>query len=339
MGAAAARSLARRGHEVVLVDQFEPGHGRGGSHGATRIFRLTYRDPEYVRLAAEALDGWRELEQECGEALLRLNGLLEVASDVTPFATALDACGVDWEELGADAVRTRFGIRLPDGATALLQHRAGVVFAARALAAMTAGARDRGATVRSGTTVEGIEPRAASVRLATSAGELRADSVVVAAGAWAGRLVTPLGVDLALQPNLETVVYLRLSGSTPSLIDEVARPRGVLAYALHDPVHGLKVGLDHSGAATDPDRAGEPDRELVALTASWAAERFPAADAEPAAVDTCLYADRPGGRFAIERHGRVVVAAACSGHGFKFAPAVAERVAGLVEEALDQRAA
>jgi sarcosine oxidase len=338
-GAAAARSLARRGHEVVVVDRFQPGHGRGGSHGATRIFRLAYREPEYVRLAAEALDGWRELERKCGEPLLGLTGLLEVASDVAAFAAALDACGAEWEEVGAEAVRSRFGIRLPDGTSALLQHAAGVVFSARALAALIADGRDHGATALSETTVHALEPGTSSVRLATSAGELRADAVVVAAGAWADRLLAPLGIELELQVNRETVVYLRLNGSAPSLIDEVARPRGRLAYALHDPVHGLKVGLDHSGSPTDPDRTGRPDRELVALAASWAAERFPAADPVPAAADTCLYADRPGGRFAIERHGRVVVASACSGHGFKFAPAVAERVTGLVEEALDERAA
>ena len=40
-------------------------------------------------------------------------------------------------------------------------------------------------------------------------------------------------------------------------------------------------------------------------------------------------------RFVLERHGRIVVGSACSGHGFKFAPAIGERLAAL---ALDQRA-
>ena len=35
------------------------GHHRGSSHGATRIFRLAYRDPTYVGLAVEALAAWR----------------------------------------------------------------------------------------------------------------------------------------------------------------------------------------------------------------------------------------------------------------------------------------
>jgi len=34
-------------------------------------------------------------------------------------------------------------------------------------------------------------------------------------------------------------------------------------------------------------------------------------------------------RFILERHGRVVIGSACSGHGFKFAPAIGRRLADL----------
>jgi sarcosine oxidase len=45
-GLSAAWALARRGRDVVLVEQGSPGHLRGGSHGSCRIFRLGYDDPE-----------------------------------------------------------------------------------------------------------------------------------------------------------------------------------------------------------------------------------------------------------------------------------------------------
>ena len=70
MGSAAALSLARRGRSVALIEQFEPGHARGASHGAVRIFRLSYPDAMYVRLAQRALPAWRRLEEEAGEPLL-----------------------------------------------------------------------------------------------------------------------------------------------------------------------------------------------------------------------------------------------------------------------------
>ncbi|MDQ3939836.1 MAG: sarcosine oxidase, partial [Actinomycetota bacterium] len=33
--------------------------------------------------------------------------------------------------------------------------------------------------------------------------------------------------------------------------------------------------------------------------------------------------------FILERHGRVVIGSACSGHGFKFAPLIGKRLAEL----------
>jgi sarcosine oxidase len=334
MGAAAAYALARRGLDVMLVDRFASGHTRGGSHGATRIFRLSYAEPEYVRLAQESLALWRRLEEEADEELLSFSGLLEVARDVTPYAAALDACGVAWEQLDAAAVRERFGIRLPSAASALLQHEAGVVYADRALAAVLAVGRARGVLLRARTPVATLDADGAGVRLRTRDEDLHADVVVVAAGAWAASLLAPLGIELELTPTRETVVYLRADGLLPSLIDELDPPRGEIAYALRDPTYGLKAGLHRSGAPTDPDEDAAPDPDLTALTVAWARERLPLRGDEPAALDTCLYANLPGARFVIERHGRVVVASACSGHGFKFAPAVGERIAALVEEAL-----
>jgi sarcosine oxidase len=333
-GAAAAYALARRGLDVVLVDRLTPGHARGGSHGATRIFRLSYAEPEFVRLAQEALAGWRRLEQESDDELLSFSGLLEVARDVTPYARALDACGVAWEELDAATVSERFGIRLPAAATALLQHEAGVVHADRALTAFLAVGRARGVRLLARTPVAGVDVHGAEARLRTPGEDLRADAVVVAAGAWAASVLAPLGIELDLTPTRETVVYLRTDRALPSLIDEVDPPRGEIAYALPDPTYGLKAGFHRSGPTTDPDDAADPDPELAALTVAWARERLPVLGDDAAALDTCLYANLPGSRFAIERHGRVVVASACSGHGFKFAPAVGERVAALVTEAL-----
>jgi sarcosine oxidase len=332
-GAATAWALSRRGVDVVLVERFAPGHTRGGSHGATRIFRLSYADPEYVRLAQEALPGWRQLERETDEQLLRFTGLLEVASDLGPFAAALDACGVAWEELDAAAVAERFGIRLPPGAAALLQHEAGVVYAERSVAAFLAAARARGVRVSHGTRVHSLDVSGTGVELATDDDRMYCDVAVVAAGAWAPALLAPLGIELPLTATAETVVYFRRDGEPPSLIDELDPPAGDIAYALYDPAHGLKTGFHHSGPAVDPERPGDPEPAMAAAVTAWAGERFPGLG-DPAATQTCLYANLPGDRFALERHSRVIVASACSGHGFKFAPAVGERVADLVLQAL-----
>ena len=56
---------------------------------------------------------------------------------------------------------------------------------------------------------------------------------------------------------------------------------------------------------------------------------LPGASPEPSAVDSCLYTSTPDDEFVLERHGDIVICSPCSGHGFKFVPAIGEITAGL----------
>ena len=302
MGAASAWALTRGGHDVVVYEQFEPGHGRGSSHGASRIFRLAYTDPKWVSLAREALAAWPQV----GDGLLELEGLVECVPSLDDSSrAALDACGVAWRTVEPD----RCGVAVPDGWTALLQPEAGIIRSDRAHEALLRGIRVERARV------ERLD-------------ELDADVVVVAAGPWAPKLLREHGIALDAVPTRETIVCFRHELGVGAVVDRDAEQH--LVYALRDPVHGLKAGVHMSGVQADPDEPGGPDERIVERTAAWIAERFPGADAEPVAVDTCWYTTTPDESFVLERHGRVVVCSACSGHGFKFAPVVGRRVAELV---------
>ena len=79
MGCATAWALRDRGADVTVYEQFELEHTRGSSHGRTRIVRLAYPDPEWVRLAEQARAAWWELEISTGRRLLELYGFLELA--------------------------------------------------------------------------------------------------------------------------------------------------------------------------------------------------------------------------------------------------------------------
>ena len=138
MGLAAGRALARRGHEIVVYEQYRVGHDRGSSHGRSRIFRLAYAEEEYVRLAQESLGLWRELEAESGETLLELNGLLEIVRTLDEStARTLEACGVEWHRLEPLEAERRFPIHVPEGSLAVLQPEAGIVRVDKALAALS----------------------------------------------------------------------------------------------------------------------------------------------------------------------------------------------------------
>ena len=306
MGCATAWALRERGAEVTVHEQFELDHDRGSSHGRTRIFRVAYPDPAWIRFAQEARDGWLDLDPD----LLGLYGLVELVPDrALASAGALDECGVRYRLLGTDEVRA-LGASLPDGWTALHVDEAGVVFADRARHTFLAAA---GVEVETNRRIDSVD-------------ELDADAVVVTAGPWARELVP----DLPVTVTRETLAYFRRDGPPPpSIVDLNAETGGHGMYSLYDPVHGLKAGAHHAGAEADPDESGEPDRAIVERIANWVRERFPDVDPEPVEAQACLYTTTADESFVLERRGRVVIGSACSGHGFKFAPAVGRRLAAL----------
>jgi sarcosine oxidase len=319
MGSATARALARAGREVVLVEQFRVGHTKGSSHGRSRIVRLAYPEVELVELAKESFAGWRELEQESGNELLELNGLLELVEDpAQSSAAALDAAGAEYELFEAEDARGRWPVGVPNGWTALFQPEAGIVRADLAHRAFLDSALAHGARLDEETRAESLD-------------EVDAKAVVVTAGPWASTLVP----DLPVRTTRETVAYFRREGDPlPSVVQLDPDTRGHAMYSLHDPLHGVKAGAHHAGAAVDPDEPGTPDHALVERIAEWVSRTYPDADPEPVAAETCMYTTTADEHFILERRGRVVIGSACSGHGFKFAPAIGARLAALAGDIL-----
>jgi hypothetical protein len=126
----------------------------------------------------------------------------------------------------------------------------------------------------------------------------------VTSGAWVRELVP----DIPVQVTRETFAYFRREGAPgPAVVelDEVTRGHGM--YSLHDPVHGLKVGVHFGGPQVDPNVGGAPGEELVGRAAAWVRDRFPDVDPEPVAAETCLYTSTTDGSFVLERRGRSVV--------------------------------
>jgi sarcosine oxidase len=314
MGLATGWALRRGGHEPVVYEQFRIGHDRGSSHGRSRIFRLAYAEDEYVRLAQESLGLWRELEGETGEAVLELNGLVEVVQTLEEStAHTLERCGVAWERLERAEAEERYPIRVPESSFVVLQPEAGIVRADRALAGFA-----RGLDVREGSRVH--------------PDELDADAVVVTAGPWVNEL---LEEPLPVKVTRETLAYFRPEGGRPipSVVSFKPGRHTHEMYSLHDPKHGLKVGAHHAGQEADPNIPGEPEPELIERITAWANATYRLAEPEPVVAETCMYTTTADESFILERRGRLVVGSTCSGHGFKFAPAIGERLAALAVDA------
>lgn len=328
MGTQAARALALAGREVLLLERFRIPHDHGSSHGRSRIFRFSYRDPRFVRMAQEALPLWRELEEETGEQLLTVTGGLDVGVAAEEHAEALESCGAAFEWLDAAEVTRRFPrVALPSDATVLFQPDAGFLAADRTVMASAASARRHGAEIREDTRVLAVRPSAAGVDVDTEERTYSAAVVVVTAGGWAKDLLGTAGIELPVRVTRETVAYFALDEEAlvPALVDW-----GFPAvYSLRSPGQGVKVGEHIAGPVVDPDDQGGPRDESIDRLRSWVADRYPDADPEPHLAETCLYTVTEDEDFILDRRGPVVIGSPCSGHGFKFAPLIGRRLAAL----------
>jgi glycine oxidase len=193
IGLAAARELAGGGAHVTVLEAGRA--GRGATWAAAGI--LSPSDPHEwtgglgaFNAAAIALwPGWQaELAEETGlDTGFERRGELRVGPPGERFveATREGARLAGWpiEELDADGLRAAEPNLRAEGLAGIhLPHTAGVRTDALT-AALLASCAQRGVSLREGATVGGVEPRAAVL---TSGERVRADRVVIAAGAWSG---------------------------------------------------------------------------------------------------------------------------------------------------------
>ena len=114
IGSGAAYWLSRRFGEGVLgLEQFELGHQNGASQDHSRIIRLSYHRPDYVRLAKRAYETWAEVEAASGETIVTKTGGLDVAPHdasipLADYTASMTAERVPFEELDAGEIMRRW---------------------------------------------------------------------------------------------------------------------------------------------------------------------------------------------------------------------------------------
>jgi sarcosine oxidase len=342
-GLPAAAELARRGHQVSLVEAYDVGHPLGSSSGASRLWRLSHAEPLMVRLALRSVQAWERLERRTGATLLLRRGLLWRADSAAAVASALAAEGVAFEAVGAaDVARWFPGLRA-NGVDAVWQAEAGPVLARDALDAQLGLFLGAGGHLLSGHRVleVGLPRDRVELRLAgpTGPATVEADVAVLATGPWTSELLPALGVELDLVPVLEQVAYFQGAASgagwddLPCLYDGASGP-DVGLYAMPTPGLGYKIGLDHplrSFDVADLDRTPDPERDRDAERR--VARDFAVLAPEVTSSQVCTWTMSPDGAFVLDRlhDGRVVLAAGDSGTGFKFSALMGELLADLAQ--------
>lgn len=344
-GSCAALHLARAGRRTILLEQFPVPHTRGSSHGQSRITR-TANDgiPALEPIMRDALTQWQRLQEQAGDTLFRPAPMLAMSrGDQRPI---LEKCAQSVEEAGYTpvwlppaTVLSKFGITIPNDSLAVVDTSAGVLMADKCVAAIQRLFREAGGRMVDNWPVEGVEVGPdGSVKITGRRGTVRAGTVVLCPGPWAGPLLAKLGVHIPLRVEKISVFYWRIDDptyTTTSFID-YHDPKGHF-YGLPELEYpGLVKVVYHGGPEVKPEERDEGDnRDIKETTKTYVKERFPFLHPHPAIEETCMYTWTPDKQFVVDRHPvykNVIFACGFSGSGFKIAPTIGQELCRLVLE-------
>lgn len=348
-GLASALELGRRGHRVRVLDPGPVPHPRAASTDLSKVIRMEYgADEFYTALMVEALEGWRAWNREWNQTLFHETGVLMIAREPLregdfEFESLRVVSGRGFQPERLDAVQLErsfpawSGGRFADG---FYHAVGGYAESGAVIARLAAEVRRSGVELFEGACVEELMEsglRVTGVRCATGA-RFEADEVLLAAGAWTGRLHPALATEFS--PVAQPVFMLRPPDPRPFTADGfpvfTADIKRTGWYGFPAMADGLVKLANHGpGRRLDPDAPRSVTDEEVARLRSFLEDYLPAlAGAPVAASRVCLYCDTADGDFWLARDPEresLTVAAGGSGHGFKFTPVLGRLAADALE--------
>jgi glycine/D-amino acid oxidase-like deaminating enzyme len=319
VGLSAAAALLERGAEVVCYEQAD-GPMAERSAGSSRIFRFAHREPELVRLAADARAGFDRWAGRAGRPMIVASGCVISGTDLPTWAAAMEAAGARFE-LRPEPDRLRLPTRRPP-AEALLDPAGGVVDVDAVREYLT------GLTEQA-LRMEPAEAVDADGHVWSRSGPARFDAVLLAAGAGTSQLAARVGIAVPgeLEHHARFTFPVDPAVAWRSWIDLPAAGLGTYQH-LSGPGRWAVGGHLEPAATAWPvgrDAATAAAREAVL---EYAREHLAV---EPRIVETVYCTPTPGlgDGFHIQHADRVVAV-----HGenlFKLAPVLGTALAGACE--------
>lgn len=364
MGSAALYQLARRGDSVLGIDQYDPPHTLGSTHGGSRITRQAIGEGlEYTPLSLRSYEIIKEIEEKTGEKLLLQCGGLMISNKAATgvhhvqnfFEVTVQAArkfNIPHEELDAEAVRKRFPVfNIRDNEYAYFEPGAGLLYPEKVVATQLKLAKEAGASVRTNELVVQFEQERIGkeliVKVTTDKGTYLTRNLIVSAGPWLPELLnlsySPLANlfqvvrQVMFWFDIEEVYDQFKPENFPIFIWESAgdEPSSYGMPAIDGPKGGFKIASPKFNGITTPGLIERQvsEEEVEAERKELLETHFPSAGRRLIKSAVCMYTDTKDSHFIMGRlpgQENIILASPCSGHGFKHSPAIGECLAQLV---------
>ncbi|XP_073421584.1 peroxisomal sarcosine oxidase isoform X2 [Dendrobates tinctorius] len=287
----------------------------------TRIMRVTHKKTGVLVIAPS---GNEEFESVCKN---------------------MDEKKISWEYLTQEQCKQKYpGLVLKPGEVVCCDHDGGVLSADKALRAVQEQFKKMGGVIRDGEKVKHVQPGPV-VTVTTASSIFEAKKLVITAGPWAQKVLSPLGLELPLKTLRINVCYWKetIPGRS-GLLQNFPTFLGVNLTGEEHEVYGLPSreypGLFkicfHGGNEADPE-----ERELqvkpnqiqdIQILCNFISQYFPGLHPKPAVIEQCMYTNTPDCNFILDYHPlhkNIVIGSGFSGHGFKLSPLVGKILCDL----------
>ncbi|GJL96506.1 MAG: N-methyltryptophan oxidase [Hyphobacterium sp.] len=337
MGLACANAARAAGASVIGFEQFSLGHSSGSSHGETRMIRRIYSEgAAFMPLLDRSFDLWAKLESASGEPLMQTTGGLDIGPTDSAFMREARASAGQsgHRHVAMDAATANDvwpALQLPDNFSVLHAPESAVLQSDMANAVMARLAIADGAELHDECPVVSVETTGDHFLIQTATDTHAVRRVINAAGPWGSRFSTEM--DAALTIERQVACYFDgPPDEVPPFQRVLEDGRRIYTQPAADPGR-WKLGLYGHRGQTGPEyrntsEVDDEDRRILTDCVKAVLPDCP----PPDRFEICRFTNTNDAHFIIDRAPEkpgMVNVAACSGHGYKFAPAVGEAAVAL----------
>jgi sarcosine oxidase subunit beta len=283
-GLSTAFQLAKRGvRDIVVLERRHLGSGATGKSGA--LVRCHYANVPEARLTHESLRIFRNWDEEVGVGSpgFVATGFIQVVAP--EHEQRLRQNVADQQEIGIETrVVDREELReidpylyTDDLTFAAYEPGSGFADPNATLHGFARAAQDLGVRVFEETPVTSIQTDGGRVSgVETPLGAISTDKVLVAAGSWADHLLTPLGIDLGLEPVRTQVVVFRWPAQLEGVGHRVVIDAINHSWLRPEGINSTLIGAERSVLTADPDALDESvDARTIPVSRQALAARYP----------------------------------------------------------------
>lgn len=338
MGSAASYYLSKNGVKVLGLDTYEPPHKLGSSHGHTRVIREAYHEgTSYVPIVKRAYELWNELDHEIEDKLILEYGGMYLGDDGKYLSDAKKSAkkyDIPIKEFSSKEIKEKYNIlNPPNNFKGLLENRSGAVFPEKAISNFLSKSINNGSSHNYNEKVIGWGKQSKFYKVETDKNNYFAEKLIFSSGAWIKNLVPSLKLPVKIERQVlfwfdpikdkDKFHYSNMPNTGWDL------DNGMEFYTQPNIENkGFKVAMHHNGKfISENDLNRESNADDLSIVKNFLEEYIPLANGKLIDSRVCVYTNTPDFDFIIDFYPNdenIIICSPCSGHGFKFTPAIGE---------------